>query len=94
MSDFQIDKISKLAAIKLTEEEKNLYSQQLVTIFQMLDKFDQIDTEGVEPLRTVNNQTLVTREDLSHDPHSKETVLPSANHLKYNFFVTPKVIEE
>ena len=92
---FQIDKTAKLAAIKLTEEEKKLYSQELVPIFELLDKFDQIDTDGVEPLRTVNDQPLIMREDISHDPQSQKTVLPSANKLKYGlFFTTPKVIED
>ena len=96
MSDFQkaIDKVAKLAAIKLTNEEKGLYADELKPIFTLLDNFKEINTDGVKALQTVNDQNLVTREDISQEPHAKEKVLASANHIKYNFFVTPKVIEE
>ena len=96
MSDFQkaIDKVAKLAAIDLTPAEKVLYAEELKPIFNLLDNFKEINTDEVKPLQTVNDQPLVTREDISEDPHAKERVLASANHIKYNFFVTPKVIEE
>jgi aspartyl-tRNA(Asn)/glutamyl-tRNA(Gln) amidotransferase subunit C len=96
MSDFQkaIDKVAKLAAIKLTDEEKVLYAEELKPIFTLLDNFKEINTDEVKPLQTVNDQPLVTREDISEDPQAQERVLASANNIKYGFFVTPKVIEE
>ena len=96
MTNFKgtIDKVSKLAAIKLTDEEKAAYSKELEPILKLLDNFEQINTEGIEPLRTVNHDTLIMRDDTSYDPLSKETVLASANNIKYDFFTTPKVIED
>jgi len=96
MSNFKntIDEVSKLAAIQLTAEEKKLYSEEINSILKRLNDFKEINTENITPLQTVNNQDLIMREDVSQDPNSTSKVLASANHIKYNFFVTPKIVEE
>lgn len=92
MTQLDIDKIAKAAAIKLHDDEKKLFATQVQLIIEMLDRLHSVNTEGVEPLMNISKATLRLREDLAFDPCSEETVMRSPNHTKYGYFATPKFV--
>jgi len=46
----QVEHIAKLARLELKPEEKELFTRQLSSILEYVDKLSQVDTKGVEPL--------------------------------------------
>ena len=88
-----IIKSTKLAAIKLTEDEINSYAEHIKNMRIMLDNFANVNTEGIEPLKSISNHNLELRDDVAIDPHSSETVFPSANNVKHGYFRTPKFVD-
>jgi aspartyl-tRNA(Asn)/glutamyl-tRNA(Gln) amidotransferase subunit C len=95
MATFQdkIKKTSQLAAIKLTNEEQDIYSKEIESILKLLNSFQEVDTTDVEPLKSVHESNTVLRQDISADPDSENKVMPSAINSKYGYFVTPKFVD-
>ena len=48
-NSFDIEKIARLARLKLTAEEQTRLSQQFTGILEHIDQLNQLDTENVEP---------------------------------------------
>ena len=55
--------ISKLARISVDEEKANKLAGDLNSIFEFIEKLNELNTENVEPLTSVANTTLRFRED-------------------------------
>lgn len=63
ISKDQVKKVAKLARIKLTDEEVEMFTGQLGDIFEYIDTLDEVDTEGVEPTSQVTGLSDVMRDD-------------------------------
>jgi len=59
----QVAKIAKLARLKLTDKELEMFTGQLGDILEYMEVLDEVDTEGVEPTSQVTGLTNVMRED-------------------------------
>lgn len=88
-----VEKIARLARIKVTDEEKTKFSQELSDIMQWIEQLQDVDTDGVEPLTSVVDMTLYQREDKITDGNVQEKVLANAPETTEGFFVVPKVVE-
>jgi len=60
---FDIEKIARLARLKLTEDEQNRLGRQFEGILDHIDQLNQLDTENVEPTSHVLPLQNVFRED-------------------------------
>jgi aspartyl-tRNA(Asn)/glutamyl-tRNA(Gln) amidotransferase subunit C len=60
-----VDKVSKLARLRLTEQEVEEFSRQLSAVLENFNQIAQIDTDGVEP--------LVTPVEIEHQLRADET---------------------
>lgn len=63
LSKEQVRHTAKLARLKLTEEEVELYSRQLSQVLDYMDILDEVDTSSVEPTSQVTGLKNVYRED-------------------------------
>jgi len=84
--------IAKLAKLKLSEEEVDLFREQLGKILEYFKKLEEVDTEGVEPLKHVIVTENVFREDESQDSVPPEEALKNAPKRRDDYFEVPKVI--
>ncbi len=93
--DQQIDVeyVARLARMRLTEEEKKLFSKQMEDIFSYLDKLNELDTTGVEPTSHVIDRKNVFREDQAKPSLPKEEILAGAPDASDECFIVPKIIE-
>jgi aspartyl-tRNA(Asn)/glutamyl-tRNA(Gln) amidotransferase subunit C len=93
--DQQIDVeyVARLARMRLTEEERNLFSKQMEDIFSYLDKLNELDTTGVEPTSHVIDRKNVFREDQAKPSLPKEEILAGAPDASDECFIVPKIIE-
>lgn len=84
--------IARLAKLKLTEEEVELFQEQLGKILEYFKKLEEVDTKGVEPLKHVVVTENVFREDEPQDSVSPEEALKNAPKRRDDYFEVPKVI--
>ena len=85
--------ISKLARISVDEEKANKLAVDLNSIFEFIEKLNELNTENVEPLTSAANTTLRFREDEVQSQNIREKILSNSPDNNEDFFVVPKVVE-
>ena len=88
-----VRKVSKLAKIKINEKEETKFIEELNNILGWVDELKKVDTEKIEPMLSVFNESMVMRKDEVSSKISDELVLKNAPESKSGFFVVPKVID-
>jgi aspartyl-tRNA(Asn)/glutamyl-tRNA(Gln) amidotransferase subunit C len=89
----EVEHVAMLARIELTEEEKDLYSEQLSTILEFFDRLKEVDTEGVPPTSHVVDLVNVYRPDQVRPGLGVEAVLRNAPDRANRFFRVPKILD-
>ena len=85
-----IDDISRLACLNLTDEEKQ--GLQLPKILEHFTRLSEINTDGVEPMVTPIEMEQQLREDVVTNPMSSEEALKNAPEVSNNAFKVPPVV--
>ncbi|MCH6256571.1 Asp-tRNA(Asn)/Glu-tRNA(Gln) amidotransferase subunit GatC [Puniceicoccaceae bacterium K14] len=96
MSDkpkIDIDYISNLARVALSEEEKAAYSKDLSSILGYVEKLNELDTDGIEPMAHPYPVYNVWREDKVESKMSPEKAMENAPASRQNMVIVPKVVE-
>ncbi len=86
-----VEHVAKLARLKLSEDEKKLYTEQLGKIIGFFAELNAIDTTGVEPMSHALSVTNVMREDEVETPPGHEILLKCAPARDDAFFRVPKI---
>jgi aspartyl-tRNA(Asn)/glutamyl-tRNA(Gln) amidotransferase subunit C len=89
-----IDKLAKLSKLEFTSEEKKELQVDLRNMLQFVNKLNELDTSGVEPLLYITTNTNVLREDFVKQDFTKEEALKNASVKDESFFKVPKVIKK
>ena len=89
----EVEYVAKLARLKLTEQEKELFTEQLDSILDYMGKLNELDTEKIPPTSHVLPLKNVMREDEGKDSHLHEELLSNAPERDDNFFSVPKIID-
>jgi len=63
LSQKEVQKIARLARIEITDKEAEKYSTELSAVLGFVEKLNEADTEGVEPIAHISGAKNVTRED-------------------------------
>ena len=85
--------IAKLARLEVTESDLDVMSKELSEILSWIEQLEEVDIEGFEPMTSVVEMDLRTREDVVTDGGHAEDIVVNAPEQKEHFFVVPKVIE-
>ncbi len=92
LSEEEVQHIAWLARIKLSEEEKILFTGQLNTIIGYFHIINEVDTEKVKPTLHVLDLTNVSREDAVKPSMPLETALANAPNKENGYFKAPKIV--
>lgn len=93
VTDQLISKLETLAKLKLSQNEKQALTGDLEKIIDMFSLIAEVDTEGVKPLRHMNENINVTRNDVPLQTLKLEDVVANAPKIINNQFAVPKVID-
>ena len=85
--------IAKLARISLDEKKINSLSKDLSSIFEFIQKLNELNTEKTIPLTSIINASLQSRKDKVLDGKIRDQILKNSPEKNEEFFVVPKVIE-
>ena len=90
-----LSKLEALALIKLTADQKHELSKDLAELVAMIDKLQDVNTEGVEPLVNPNEDSKhQLRSDISQNELTQSEALQNARKKNANYFSVPKVINK
>ena len=93
ISDETIDYVGILAKLELSSEEKEQAKKDMGRMLDYIDKLNELDTEGVEPMSHVFPVSNVFREDEVANGDEHEKILANAPKVKENSFQVPKTVE-
>ncbi|HDZ84587.1 MAG TPA: Asp-tRNA(Asn)/Glu-tRNA(Gln) amidotransferase subunit GatC, partial [Nitrospirae bacterium] len=74
----EIDHVALLARLELNDEEKQLFSKQVGSIIEYVDKLNELDIDDVEPTAHVLPIKNVFREDELRSSLPREKALQNA----------------
>ncbi|MCD8327334.1 MAG: Asp-tRNA(Asn)/Glu-tRNA(Gln) amidotransferase subunit GatC [Lachnospiraceae bacterium] len=93
ISDETIEYVSILAKLDLSEEQKEAAKRDMGRMLDYIDKLNELDTEGVEPMSHVFPVQNVFREDVVTNGDDSERLLSNAPEEQDNMFVVPRTFE-
>lgn len=86
-------KIAHLARLELKEGAEQEMLDSLNKILTWVEKLNEVDTAGVEPLTHLTDEVNVLREDQVQEPLPHERGLLNAPSKDDDYFRVPKVLE-
>ena len=85
--------ISKLSRISVDDKKAKKLAIDLNSIFEFIEKLNELKTDNVEPLTSIAETTLKFRPDEVNSKNIREEILKNSPEKNNDFFVVPRVIE-
>ena len=89
-----VDELAHLARLSYENEAKQEIVTELNKIIAFVEKLEEINTDGIEPLIYMVDETNITREDEMKQDVSQDEGLKNAPKKDSDYFRVPKVIEQ
>ena len=94
VNDALIHKLAHLARLKFDVSEKEEIKNDLQKMIAFVEKLNELDTTGVEPLLHMTDDVNVLRDDSVEGSITREEALKNAPEHDEQFFKVPKVIKK
>jgi aspartyl-tRNA(Asn)/glutamyl-tRNA(Gln) amidotransferase subunit C len=88
-----LDKIAHLSRLEFDEKDAEKMMQDMTNIVNWVEKLNEVNTEGVEPLTTMSHELNALREDKVGEQLRREDALKNAPKSDLEYFRVPKVLE-
>ncbi|MBP6117506.1 Asp-tRNA(Asn)/Glu-tRNA(Gln) amidotransferase subunit GatC [Neisseriaceae bacterium CLB008] len=88
-----VEKIAQLSRLSLTEAESRAMQLELDSIFQMIEKMQAVNTDGVEPMSHPHEIPLRLRDDVVTEVDNHKAYQEIAPQVQNSLYLVPKVIE-
>lgn len=94
ITDELIDELAHLARLEFAPEDKEALKVDLERMINFVEKLNEVNTDGVEPLLHMSPRMNVLREDVVQGSISRDEALLNAPAKNEAFFLVPKVIKK
>ena len=88
-----IKHISKLSRISVDDKRAEKLADDLNSIFDFIEKLNELNTDNVEPLTSVVETRLKLRSDEVKSKNIRKQIVKNSPQDNEDYFVVPKVIE-
>lgn len=88
-----VRKIAFLSRLKVDDDKLDATKDEFNKILNWVEQLKEVDTDGVEPLISVNDSNLILRHDEVTEGNQADEILKNAPQAEYGYFVVPKVVE-
>lgn len=93
IDDATIDYVGILAKLELSAQEKEQAKSDMARMLDYIDRLNELDTTGVEPMSHVFPVENVMREDVVTNGDGSEQTLANAPERTDTAFIVPKTVE-
>lgn len=93
ISDETMEYVGILAKLELSDAEKEAAKRDMGQMLDYIDKLNELDTSGVEPMSHVFPVSNVFREDVVENGDEHEKMLANAPKVKDGMYQVPKTVE-
>jgi aspartyl-tRNA(Asn)/glutamyl-tRNA(Gln) amidotransferase subunit C len=88
-----LQKIAHLSRLEIKPEDEDKMLKEMSAIVTFVEKLNEVDTTGIEPLTTMSHEVNSLREDVVKNQLERSKGLQSAPKKDDEFFRVPKVLE-
>lgn len=92
ITETEVRHVAKLSRLKLDDAQIHHFTEQLAGVLGYIEKLNELDVEGVEPMAHPTDMTNVFREDIPSQPLSNDAALHNAPDAEKPYFKVPKVL--
>ena len=93
ISDDTMEYVGILAKLELSAGEKEAARTDMGRMLDYIDKLNELDTSGVEPMSHIFPVNNVFREDVVTNGDDRDNILKNAPEKKDGSFKVPKTVE-
>jgi aspartyl-tRNA(Asn)/glutamyl-tRNA(Gln) amidotransferase subunit C len=86
--------VAKLARLGMTEEEIDIFGNQLSVILENIAILQEVDVSGVSPTAHASRLSNIMRPDVPQPSYPPEVLLANAPDQEDNYLKIPAVLEE
>ena len=94
VNDDLIDRLANLAKIEFDDKARSEIKNDMNKMLEFVDKLNEINTEGVEPLIFMSEEINVLREDIAKETVTQKEALKNAPQHDSNYIMVPKVVSK
>jgi len=94
VTDELIENLAHLSRLRFNDEEKKELAHDLERMIDFVEKLNELDTSGIQPLLHMGNEINVLRDDEVKGSVTREEALRNAPVKDDAFFKVPKVIRK
>lgn len=90
-----LDRIAELARLDVSDPaERERLLADMQRVFDFVEKLNEVDTTGVEPLIHISEEQDVLRDDVALPGLTKQEALMNAPMKDSDYFKVPKVVDK
>ena len=93
VDDAVMENVEILAKLALTDEEREKAKEKMQEMLDYVDKLNELDTEGIEPLSHTFSMGNVFREDVVTNGDDREAMRANAPRCKEGQYQVPKTVQ-
>jgi aspartyl-tRNA(Asn)/glutamyl-tRNA(Gln) amidotransferase subunit C len=94
VNDALVDKLALLSRLKFDDTQKSAIREDLQRMISFVEKLNELDTTGIEPLLHISPSVNVLREDEVKGSIERAEGLKNASVHDDTYFKVPKVIRK
>lgn len=94
VTDALVEKLAHLSRLQFNKQEKVEIKKDLQNMIGFVEKLNELDLDGVEPMLFMSDEVNVLREDEIKGSVIREEALKNAPLHDKQFFKVPKVIKK
>lgn len=88
-----VKKVAFLSRLKIEDDKLEETKEEFNKILNWVEQLNEVNTDGVEPLVSVNDSNLILRADEVTEGNQSQAILKNAPQAQYGYFTVPKVVE-
>lgn len=95
ITDATLDRIAELARLDVSDpKERATLLNDMQRVIDFVEKLNEVETKGVEPLIFMTDEVDVLRDDVSTIEISKKEALQNAPVKDSDYFKVPRVVDK
>ncbi len=93
LSPDEVKQIAYLARLSIQEENFEQYSQDLSSIFGLVEQMNAADVDNIEPMAHPQDAMQRLRDDVVTETNQREKLMANAPLQEAGLFLVPKVLD-
>lgn len=89
-----VDRLAELSKLEFSDAEKERIKGNLQRVLNLVEKLNEVNTDGVQPMIYMNEEVNILREDKVKGEVSKNDALLNAPQKDSDYFKVPKVLKK